>query len=419
MSAVLFREGDDLDQLLADLDEEHPGGVRVVDVRYDREGGVLGFFARRRVAVSYTPAESALIETALIESALIEPEQTQPASSEASTGPASSDPVDDRAEFARMLLEMAAEKAARRPQEDEPGIESSNGFANPGGRHAVPETFEPAVVPPAAATLVPPAAPVPAPLPVATPVSPPAPGSPAAAPVTPAVAPVTPAAALLRPATTAPAAAPHLRRRLLDLGIPVGGLPVDVDDPVTAVRAAVAHVRVARPPQSADFVLVVAGPAALVLDTARQAHQRLGLRRPIRTVGIDGPDADAQLRDERQAGFLAADVRLGEGGPAVVAVALDRSAVTGWNDDGPRRIVDRLQPDAVWGIADARWRTSDVRAMFAELPRTDAVAVVNAERTASPAALWELDLPVALLDGRPATPAAWTALLLDRLDTLA
>src|SRR5690349_15874491 len=52
-SATLYREGLDLDGLLAELDAESPGRVRVVDVDYGRAGGVLGFFARRTVGVHY------------------------------------------------------------------------------------------------------------------------------------------------------------------------------------------------------------------------------------------------------------------------------------------------------------------------------------------------------------------------------
>jgi hypothetical protein len=209
----------------------------------------------------------------------------------------------------------------------------------------------------------------------------------------------------------------QLRRRLLDLGIPVNWLPAESDDPVACVRAAVGHLPTAQPPASSSFLLVIAGPADLALETARQVQQRLGVRRAVRTVGFG--DNATDLRDERQAALLAAEVRYGDEGPAVVAVALDQTASAGWGDHAARAIVDRLEPDAVWGVADARWRPSDVRALLQQLPRTDALAVVHADRTVSPAALWELNLPVALLDGRPATRTAWTALLLDRLDTLA
>ncbi|HEY3736438.1 MAG TPA: hypothetical protein VGL26_03270 [Jatrophihabitans sp.] len=53
-SATLYREGDDLDSLLSALDAEFPGQVRVVEVSYPRTGGIGGFFAKQKVAVEYT-----------------------------------------------------------------------------------------------------------------------------------------------------------------------------------------------------------------------------------------------------------------------------------------------------------------------------------------------------------------------------
>jgi hypothetical protein len=41
--------------------------------------------------------------------------------------------------------------------------------------------------------------------------------------------------------------------------------------------------------------------------------------------------------------------------------------------------------------------------------------VRGADRTADPATVLAVDVPVALLDGRPATPRGWAALLCDRL----
>ena len=36
-SATLFREGYDLDEVIAELESEHPGRVRVIDVAYGRD----------------------------------------------------------------------------------------------------------------------------------------------------------------------------------------------------------------------------------------------------------------------------------------------------------------------------------------------------------------------------------------------
>ncbi|MDT4934675.1 MAG: hypothetical protein QOK11_2567, partial [Pseudonocardiales bacterium] len=60
MSATLYREGDDLAVLLAELDEQYPGQVRVVAVERPRVGGVLGFFARLRVGVHYELTDAPL-----------------------------------------------------------------------------------------------------------------------------------------------------------------------------------------------------------------------------------------------------------------------------------------------------------------------------------------------------------------------
>src|SRR3954466_1986561 len=104
-SATLFREGTDLDALLAELDAEHPGLVQVVDVEYGRAGGVLGFFAHRRVAVHYR-----LTGTSGTHSATTEPVLA--------TAPAAAafddEPDEGQVECARMLLELATAKAAER-----------------------------------------------------------------------------------------------------------------------------------------------------------------------------------------------------------------------------------------------------------------------------------------------------------------
>ncbi len=58
-SALLFREGPDLDLLLEDIDSEHDGRARVVDISRVRDGGMFGFFARNNVNVTYTVDDEA------------------------------------------------------------------------------------------------------------------------------------------------------------------------------------------------------------------------------------------------------------------------------------------------------------------------------------------------------------------------
>jgi hypothetical protein len=61
--------------------------------------------------------------------------------------------------------------------------------------------------------------------------------------------------------------------------------------------------------------------------------------------------------------------------------------------------------------------TADTQAELAKLgtaPTT--LLVTGAAHTASPAAVCELGIQAAVLDGRPATRGAWAALLIDALD---
>jgi hypothetical protein len=64
---------------------------------------------------------------------------------------------------------------------------------------------------------------------------------------------------------------------------------------------------------------------------------------------------------------------------------------------------------------DATRKSADTAALAAELGTPSALVVAGAARTASPASVWELGVPVALLDGRPASRSAWAVLILDKL----
>jgi hypothetical protein len=81
------------------------------------------------------------------------------------------------------------------------------------------------------------------------------------------------------------------------------------------------------------------------------------------------------------------------------------------------QILAALQPTAVWAVVDATRKTADMRAELDRLGPIQALAVHSVTRTSSPATVWDTDIPVALLDGRPATTGAWAALLFDAMRT--
>ena len=354
-SATLYREGDDLDALLAELDAEYPEQVRVVSITHPRDGGVLGFFARRRVAVEYTILEQ--------------------------EGPYRSEklhdltPAEGNAEFAAMLLAMAQAKSAERATGPTAEMEPI----------AAPRrTREPAIRPvelPELTELTAPEAPVPA--------------EPTPAPA------------------TDPQRLAALHDMLVGIGVPRRLVPADEPDPITACRR-IAHLLPTAPRLTAQSgaVLALVGPAREVAATAAALAGALQLsRNRVWTVGVDAgdvPDGAIALDDHWSAATLADEHRRAGYDTAVLAVAQDCA----------ERVVRAVNPNAVWAVVDATRKTLDVRRALSAIGRVDALAVTGAADTASPASVLHLGVPVALLDGVPASPQRWAAVLGEALANL-
>src|SRR5690606_14788304 len=93
-----------------------------------------------------------------------------------------------------------------------------------------------------------------------------------------------------------------------------------------------------------------------------------------------------------------------------VVVAIDAPI----DEDGPewaREVADALDAVTVWAVAEATCKTADLADQLDRLGRIDALALRHARRSADPASVLALGLPVALLDGAPATARAWAMLL--------
>jgi hypothetical protein len=96
--------------------------------------------------------------------------------------------------------------------------------------------------------------------------------------------------------------------------------------------------------------------------------------------------------------------------PSIVVIVTDTTEA-GSDDPWAAEILAALRPTAVWAVVDARWKTEDSRAQLDRLGRVDALVVHSAQLSASPASVWDLDLPLGLLDGRAASTFAWAGLL--------
>jgi hypothetical protein len=218
-----------------------------------------------------------------------------------------------------------------------------------------------------------------------------------------------------------------LRRRLSELGVPFDRIPTDAPHRYAAVEQLVHALPDAAPlPESDGQLVVVAGPSAQVAATAELLIKRMSLLPwqvwAHRCPGIAALP-DREIRDATHATTVAAHARQGAGEQkashpqnTLVVIGLDEFETEQLHGGTTAAsIIRALGPDAFWLHVDATRKASDTAALVRELGAPTALVVTGASRTASPASVWELNVPVALLDGRPATPAAWAVLLLDKL----
>jgi hypothetical protein len=76
---------------------------------------------------------------------------------------------------------------------------------------------------------------------------------------------------------------------------------------------------------------------------------------------------------------------------------------------------DAIGATAVWAIVDATRKTADTARHLRTLGEVEALVVHGVDLTADPASVLGLDLPIYSLDGKPATPHAWAAMLCARI----
>jgi hypothetical protein len=215
-----------------------------------------------------------------------------------------------------------------------------------------------------------------------------------------------------------------LRRQLLEVGVPVDRVPTDAVHVYAAIEDLVNGLAPAPGLPGAGRILVIAGPARDAVAAADslvasipglfettwtyRCPAALGTRRVSTTANA--------FTTVTQASEIAATARESVDGPTLVVIATDR--VTTASSDTARDVLDALDADAVWAAVDATRKPADTRRALRGLPTPDAIAVTNAERSSSPATVWELGLPIALVDGRPSTGPTWAVLLLGNLSEL-
>jgi hypothetical protein len=76
---------------------------------------------------------------------------------------------------------------------------------------------------------------------------------------------------------------------------------------------------------------------------------------------------------------------------------------------------DALGATALWAIVDATRKTADSSRHLRTLGEVEALVAHGVELTGDPASVLGLDLPIYSLDGKPATPHSWAAMLCARI----
>jgi hypothetical protein len=76
---------------------------------------------------------------------------------------------------------------------------------------------------------------------------------------------------------------------------------------------------------------------------------------------------------------------------------------------------DAIGATALWAIVDATRKTADTARHLRTLGEVESLVVHSVELTADPGSVLGLDLPIYSLDGKPATPHAWAAMLCARI----
>jgi hypothetical protein len=282
---------------------------------------------------------------------------------------------------------------------------------------------EPAAVPPRAATAAPfsPAAPSRAASEVYGIEEAPAPVSPAAPPV--AAAPPAPA-----PAPALPAPAPAAATRPGDLdpvqrNLTTVGMPEEMARKITGgdTYAGVLSVLAARPsapaiPDGPGEILVLAGEvhttmpiAKLLLEQVHVDQSHLLLAGPS-TAGT-GLHSSRLISSRSAAESRAEKLQSSDHSWVVVIDAPVGGTDPYWVND----MCDALGATALWAVVDATRKTADTARHLRGLGEVEALVVHSVELTSDPASVLGLDVPIFSLDGKPATPHAWAAMLCARI----
>ena len=231
---------------------------------------------------------------------------------------------------------------------------------------------------------------------------------------------VTPAAPEIVPvavAAPAPASDPVVRN-LVSVGMPesmaskiTGGDTYAGVLSVLAARPATAGV-----PDGPGEILVLAGDVNLGVPMAKQLLEQIGVGESHLLLAAPSTAGTGLHSSKLISSREVAEARVEKlhSADAPWVVVMD-APVGGTDPLWVNDMCDAIGATAVWAIVDATRKTADTARHLRTLGEVEALVVHGVELTADPASVLGLDLPIFSLDGKPATPHAWAAMLCARI----
>lgn len=169
-------------------------------------------------------------------------------------------------------------------------------------------------------------------------------------------------------------------------------------------------------PTERGAVVAVIGWRRAAISTARDLAAQLGIDDDnVWFACSRNPDPDFDEIHVLSNNIDAAAQRRGwrrNDQPTIVAID---AALGGRDIRWAEQMLQALSPTEVWGTVDATRKVEDVQDWIEGVGGVDALTLVGASLTRTPAAILQLGVPVAMLDGELATPERWAGLLTARL----
>lgn len=169
-------------------------------------------------------------------------------------------------------------------------------------------------------------------------------------------------------------------------------------------------------PDAPGEILVLAGDVHYALGIGKQLLSQIGVDQSH--LLLAGPTAagtglhSSRLIHDAKAAALRAEKLQSADAPWVVILdaPVGRTDPIWVND-----MCDALGATAVWAVVDATRKTADTARHLRTLGEVEALVVHSVDLTADPGTVLGLDLPIFSMDGKPATPHAWAAMLCARI----